>query len=149
MSVPANNRGKGAPDVVPGIDLSKLRNVNWQSYLLRFLLGAAVSVGAALIAKAVSPRFGGMFLAFPSILPASLTLVQDEDGTRRADRDAIGAILGGLALAVFAGIVELGLLHIERYTAVLLAFLAWLVTSFGLYGLLAATHPEVCDKNAE
>ena len=60
---------------------------------VRFAFGAAISVGAGVLGKAVGARFGGTFLAFPAILPASLTLIQNKEGTRTADRNAVGAVL--------------------------------------------------------
>lgn len=137
------------PDRRPGLDLSPLREVKAKEYLTRFGFGAAVSIAAAVIAKAVSARFGGMFLAFPAILPASLTLVQEKEGTRRADRAAIGAVLGGVSLVVFAGVCEATVGRLAGWAALLLALAGWLLASFGLYGLLAGFQPEVCDRNRD
>jgi hypothetical protein len=39
------------------------------------LLGGVVTVVAGLLAKHYGPVFGGLFLAFPAIFPASATLV--------------------------------------------------------------------------
>ncbi len=51
---------------------------------LRFVSGAITSVLAGLVGL-VDERAGGLFLAFPSILIASLTLVEQKEGaTRRA-----------------------------------------------------------------
>lgn len=55
---------------------SALRRTRWYEYALRFFFGGAVTVGAGLIAKFYGPVFGGLFLAFPAIFPASATLVQ-------------------------------------------------------------------------
>lgn len=136
-------------DVRPGFAPSKLKDVRPQEYAVRFVLGALVSVGAALVAKATSARLGGVFLAFPAILPASLTLIEDKEGNRRAGRDAIGAVLGGLGLAIFAGIAEASLGRVRSPVALVFAFGAWVVGSLGLYALLAWLRPEACDRHQD
>ena len=55
------------------VQLRKLRHLKVKDYGAKFVLGAAVSISAGLTVKAAGARFGGMFLAFPAILPASLT----------------------------------------------------------------------------
>jgi hypothetical protein len=97
-------------------DLSALRRTRWYEYALRFFFGGAVTVAAGLIAKRYGPVFGGLFLAFPAIFPASATLVQKHEtekkrkagitdsgrGRKAAALDARGAALGCLALGCFA-----------------------------------------------
>lgn len=145
--MPADGRGrKQESGPVPAVDLGKLREVDVKSLAVRFLLGAAISVAAGIIAKTVGPRLGGAFLAFPSILPASLTLIQQRDGTRDADRDAVGAVLGGLGLAVFATIGETTFGRLPAVAVLLLALGVWLASSFALYALLAVMRPDDCDK---
>jgi hypothetical protein len=65
--------------VLPGVQPAKLRQIRPKDYLIRFALGAAVSIVAGILSKTISARFGGAFLAFPSILPASLTLIQEKE----------------------------------------------------------------------
>jgi hypothetical protein len=117
--------------------------------MVRFALGAVISVAAGVVGKSVGPRFGGMFLAFPAILPASLTLIQDKEGTRRADRNAIGAVLGGVGLVVFAVLCEALFGRLDPFIVVLVALAAWVVVSFLLYALLAALRPEDCDRRKD
>jgi hypothetical protein len=131
------------------VELGHLRKVKPRDYLVRFIFGAAVSIAAGIIGKAISPRFGGLFLAFPAILPASLTLLEEKEGTRRADRNAIGAVLGGLALIVFAGVGEAGFGRLPAAVMLLLALAAWIAVSFGLYAVLAVLRPEDCDRNRD
>jgi uncharacterized protein DUF3147 len=135
--------------VLPAVSLSPLRDVRFSEYLTRFALGAAVSVVAALIAKVVGARFGGMFLAFPAILPASLTLLEEREGTRRAGRDAVGAVLGGVALIVFAGIGEATFGRLPAVLALGLSLTGWLAAAFFLYLVLAALRPDDCDRNQD
>jgi hypothetical protein len=135
--------------VLPGVQLGKLRQVRPKEYLIRFALGAAVSIVAGIVSKTVSARFGGAFLAFPSILPATLTLIQEKDGARDADRNAVGAVLGSVGLIVFAMIGEMAFGHIEPFAALLLALAGWAVGSLALYGLLAFLRPESCDRTKD
>jgi hypothetical protein len=112
-------------------------------------MGATVSVVAAVVGKVIGVRFGGTLLAFPAILPASLTLIQEEEGTRRADRDAIGAILGAVGLVIFGMVAEATFGRLEPALALALAILGWLVTAFLLYGLLAFLRPDSCDRSRD
>jgi hypothetical protein len=75
--------------------------------------------GAGLIAKEIGPTFGGLFLAFPAILTASVTLVEKHErerklskgirgahlGHRSAGADAAGAAMGSIGLMAFAVVV--------------------------------------------
>src|SRR5438876_639488 len=82
--------------IVGGIDLGKLREVVPRDLALRFAFGAGISIIAGLAGLLVSSRFGGMFLAFPAILPATLTLLEEKDGTEHAVHDVRGAALGAI-----------------------------------------------------
>ncbi|HET9082599.1 MAG TPA: DUF3147 family protein [Trebonia sp.] len=146
--MPADTNRKPSP-ALPGVRLAELRQIRPKEYLLRFVLGATISIVAALLSSTFSARFGGAFLAFPSILPASLTLIQKEEGTRRADRNAVGAVLGSAGLFVFAMIGEAAFSRIEPFVAVLLALAGWAVTSLALYALLAYLRPESCDRDQD
>jgi uncharacterized protein DUF3147 len=140
-------RGDDAPDVRPRLELRRAREVPFQHLAVRFALGAAISVAAALIGTAVGTRFGGMFLAFPAILPASLTLIEHEEGVRRADRCAVGAVLGGAALLVFAGGAEAALGHLAAGVALAVATVAWAGAACVLYIVLACLRPDDCDRH--
>jgi hypothetical protein len=97
-------------------DLSTLAGTRWYEYGARFLFGGAITVIAGLLAKRFGPIFGGLFLAFPAIFPASATLVEKHErekkwkagitnttrGRQAAALDARGAAIGSLGLACFA-----------------------------------------------
>jgi hypothetical protein len=114
------------------IKFAALRDVHWYEFLIRFALGGAMTVIAGAIASRFGPVTGGLFLAFPAIFPASVTLVEkqtrrrkEEKGLRGARRgieaaalDARGAALGGLGLIGFAGAI---FMLIERSTILALA----------------------------
>jgi hypothetical protein len=124
-------------------DFSAIRKIRWYEYAVRFLFGGAITATTGLVAKRFGPVVGGLFLAFPAIFPASVTLVAKhelekkqkvgKDGTARgknaAALDARGAAMGTFGLAFFA-IVVWKLLPSWNSMAVLsLAILSWLVVS--------------------
>jgi hypothetical protein len=146
--VPAKTK-TGRPQVFPSLSLAKIRQVRPRDYAIRFALGAVISVGAAILGKVIGHRFAGAFLAFPAILPASLTLIQEEEGTRRADRNAIGAILGGAGMVVFAIVGEAAFGRLEPFLALFLATVGWTAASFALYALLAFLRPQTCDRELD
>ena len=86
----------------PQIDPAGLRKAEPWEYVVRFGFGGAVTACTGLIAQRYGPAIGGLFLAFPAILPATLTLVERHDGRRDAADDARGSVLGAVALFVFA-----------------------------------------------
>jgi hypothetical protein len=148
---PASLRETGVrlKDVLPSADISKIREANPKELLVRFALGAGVSIVAGIISKGAGPRLGGVFLAFPAILPASLTFVQDKEGTRKADRDAMGAVLGGLALVVFAAVAESTFTRLNPALVLLCGLAGWLLACSAMYAILAAIRPDDCDRNQD
>lgn len=98
------------------IDLSALRQTKWYEYAIRFLFGGSMTATAGIIAKEYGPTLGGLFLAFPAILPATVTLIEKHEkqrkqragveGTCRARKaaalSAAGAAMGSFGLLVFA-----------------------------------------------
>jgi hypothetical protein len=86
--------------------LQRLKATKPREYAIRFIFGGLVTVGAGLVATRWGPVVGGLFLAFPSILPASLTLVSKHARlTEAAGADGLGAALGSLGLLGFALVV--------------------------------------------
>jgi len=102
-------------------------------YLLRFAFGAGIAGAAGLIGLKFGSRFGGIFLAFPAILPASLTLIAERSGTRPASVDSEGAVLGGVALTAFAAVAAYSLPRQPPLLALALATASWLVVAGALY----------------
>ncbi|MGH9691779.1 MAG: hypothetical protein ACRD4C_12000, partial [Candidatus Acidiferrales bacterium] len=60
-------------------DFSALKRTRSYEYALRLFFGGAVTVATGLIAKHYGPVFGGLFLAFPAIFPASATLIEKHE----------------------------------------------------------------------
>jgi len=100
-------------------NLAALAETKWHEYATRFLLGGAITVITGLIAKKFGPVFGGLFLAFPAIFPASATLIEKHErekkrkagitntirGRQAAALDARGTAEGTIGLVVFAIVV--------------------------------------------
>src|ERR1700685_3593268 len=123
------------------LNRASLRQLKLHDYLTRFLLGGAITVATGLIAKHFGPVIGGLFLAFPAILPSGATLIEkhERDKKRRAGiartirgrlaaaLDARGAAMGTIALPAF-GLVGLKLLPLHNAAVILAGALAvWVV----------------------
>jgi hypothetical protein len=89
----------------PRADPGGLRKARWWEYGIRFLFGGIITALAGLAGRVWGPVVGGLFLAFPAILPASLTHVRQHDGRRRALDDARGGRLGSVGMIAFAVVV--------------------------------------------
>ncbi len=119
-----------------------LRDVHWYEFAIRFAIGGAMTVIAGAIASHFGPAVGGLFLAFPAIFPASVTLVEkhvrrqkEEKGLRGARRgkeaaalDARGAALGGLGMIGFAGAIYMLIEH-SAVLALVAATASWVSIS--------------------
>jgi hypothetical protein len=121
-----------AGEPLVGIRLGQLHDVKQSELGMRFAFGACASAVAGVIALA-STRFGGMFLAFPAILPATLTLLEKKHGAEAARHDLRGAVLGSLGLVAFA-VTAAALFGNAPVGVVLCASTgAWVVVSVGSY----------------
>jgi len=118
----------------PELNWAALHKAKPRQYLVRFAFGELISVGAAALGAHWGPGVGGLFLAFPAILPASLTLLKDKGGARQACDDARGAVLGSFGLCAFAlTVMTNGRAPLVQ--VLLLATAAWAVTSVALWWL--------------
>jgi uncharacterized protein DUF3147 len=130
----------------PMLDLKGVRSVHLWEYVARFAFGGAVSVVTTLVARAYGPLVGGLFLAFPSIFPASITLVKRHDGRAKALDDARGARIGGGGMIAFALVVWAGS---ERYSPLLVlasGLATWALVSVGLWILRYGREPQPADR---
>jgi hypothetical protein len=121
------------------IDLSALTRTRWYEYALRFFFGGVVTMATGLIAKHYGPVFGGLFLAFPAIFPASATLIEKHETERRqqagivgtargrkaAALDARGAAVGSLGLVVFGLLMWQLLRYWNSVSALVTALAVW------------------------
>jgi hypothetical protein len=117
------------------IEPAKAREISWKAYLVRFAFGGLVTLIAGLIGNAYGPAVGGLFLAFPSIAVASLTLIEREKGKNAAGADAAGTSLGSLGLLVFGLVVWRLARYAPGWLVLGIAVAAWFILSSGLWVL--------------
>jgi uncharacterized membrane protein (GlpM family) len=110
-------------------EASRIRRTTWKEYAIRFVFGGAITALAGYLGHTYGPTVGGLFLAFPAILPAALTLISNHEGRRAAARDALGAIAGSAGLAAFALTVWMLSVQLRAWQTLGLATLMWLVVS--------------------
>lgn len=115
----------------PELETRSLRSIRPREYVVRFVFGAAVALVAALVGELAGLRAGGVLLAFPAILPATLTLIEHKEGRRRAREDDIGAVAGGVGMVAFALVGWLALSRLEwgGPAGLAAAFVAWALIS--------------------
>lgn len=133
--------------MIPAIDASGLKDAHWYQFVLRFVLGGAVTVCTGLVAQHWGPIIGGLFLTFPAIFPASATLIAQHQtdkkkkagiqcrrrGRKAAALDAAGAVLGGFGLSCFGYLAWQTLPAIRALGALSLAGLIWLIVAVSLW----------------
>lgn len=117
------------------LNLAALRKSRWSDYVERFAFGGCVSVIVALVTHHFGSGWGGLFLGFPAILPATLTLVKDHDGRPKAADDAAGATCGAIGLVGFASCVWLTTPHLGVALSLVMAALVWLALSIAAWWL--------------
>jgi hypothetical protein len=123
--------GPGSP--IAGFDPGKLRAVAVPELAVRFAFGAAVSIVAGVAGLSLTPKFGGMFLAFPAILPATLTLLEKKHGTEDAVHDVRGAVLGSAGLVAFASLAALTFTRWAPASVLAAAAAGWVTVSLATY----------------
>ena len=125
------------------VKFASLKGIKPHEWAVRFFFGGAICVAAGLISKHFGPGFGGLFLAFPAIFPASASLVESHEkthkaragcnGTRRgrvvAGVDAAGTAMGCFGLVAFALTIWLGLNRLRVWQVFMLATALWLGTA--------------------
>ena len=113
----------------------------------RFVLGGAITAAAGAIATYFGPAIGGLFLAFPSILPASLTLVAKHEKERKAKRglrgvergrqaaslDAFGALMGTAGLCGFAVTTHILATRVNGALTLMASTSVWVAIATGLW----------------
>jgi hypothetical protein len=124
-------------------EFSRLGQTEWWEYLVRFAFGGLVTVATGIIAKEFGAVVGGLFLAFPGIFPAGVTLVERHErekkrkkglrGERRARLVSgvvsAGAVLGSIGLIAFAALGTWLFGLIDSWQVIVLATALWLGVS--------------------
>jgi Protein of unknown function (DUF3147) len=136
------------------LNLGALKQTQWHEYLVRFVLGGLITAVAGWLAEEFGPVFGGLFLAFPAIFPASATLLEKHErekkrkagitstvrGRLAAALDARGAVMGSIGAMVFAFVLVRLIRQVNVWHSLTVATAAWLATSAGLW-YLRKHHP--------
>jgi uncharacterized protein DUF3147 len=81
---------------------SRLRQTKGWEWLVRFVFGGVVTAITGLIAKELGPVVGGLFLAFPGIFPAGVTLVERHEKEKKQKHGHLGVPRGRKVSAVLA-----------------------------------------------
>jgi len=112
-----------------GAQPSEAVQTSWKDYAVRFLFGGVITAIVGVLGKAFGPAVAGLFLAFPAILPASVTLVSRRNGKEQAGIDALGAAIGSVGLVAFAAIVWWLASQRAAWLVLLIASVCWFVVS--------------------
>src|SRR5437588_47984 len=126
-----------------------LAQTKWYEYAVRFLFGGLVAAAAGIIAKKFGPGFGGLFLAFPAIFPASATLIEKHEQKKKQQEglqgqvrarqatsvDSAGAAMGCIGLFTFALLVWRFMPTRSPWLVLTAASLAWLVSSVAAWDI--------------
>jgi hypothetical protein len=129
------------------IDATSLRESKWYEYVVRFAFGGTVTALTGIIAHYFGPEIGGLFLAFPAILPATATLIEKHEAEKKQDAgkngtvqargaagvDACGAAMGCVGLVVFALIVWKELPKSPLAVVLGIGTVAWLITAITVW----------------
>lgn len=144
------------------VQFSALKQTKWYEYLIRFVFGGLVTASTGLIANKYGPVVGGLFLAFPSIFPASVTLVQkhkkqkeEEQGRTEEDskiiarksagKTAQGAAAGSWGLLAFGIVIWQLAGAMPPWLVLLLALVLW----FGVGVLAWWIYTKVTHQDEE
>ena len=111
-------------------------------YLVRFVFGAGIALAAGLIGMKFGPLVAGVFLGFPAVLPASLTLIEKKEGKKEAEIDSLGAALGAVAMIAYAVVVERAIMFWGVLPTLAIAVLVWVGVAAGLYLLVSRFVPR-------
>ncbi len=130
------SRHRAGDSPAPQLDLSSLKKHSPSDYITRFIFGAGIAAAAGIVSSVYGARIGGILLAFPAVLPASLTLIERKYGKREAAIDARGAVLGSFALLGFAVVAAWALPRFAAGIGLALASATWVVLAIGLYVLI-------------
>lgn len=109
----------------PAFSISKVAGIKPRELAIRFFAGALVSIVSAVVTLGFGARIGGILLAFPAIMAASLTLIEEEEAAADAREDARGAIVGACGLTLFAAVAALTFGHLAGALALLAATVVW------------------------
>jgi hypothetical protein len=126
---------------------SALRQFQTHELALRFVLGGLVTVVTGLITMQFGPVVGGLFLAFPAILPASMSLIQKHEMRKKQEQglngrqraryaagvEAAGAMMGSLGFFGFGLVVWRFAPHYDAWLVLFGATIAWFAVAIAAW----------------
>ena len=129
------------------VSLSGLAQTKPLEFALRFVFGGIVTALAGLIAAQFGPVVGGIFLAFPSIFPATATLIEKHEAKKKkregmhgrylakcaAGADAAGAAMGTIGLLAFGMLVWQLSESIAPWMMLTTATIAWFTVAMTVW----------------
>jgi hypothetical protein len=117
------------------VKFSALKEGRWYEYVVRFVLGGLTTVAAGIIANVYGPKMGGLFLAFPAIFCASVTLVEKHERRQKREQGLGGQCRGTDAAALESCGTGLGSIGLGAF-----ALAIWLLAAdYGLASLIIAS----------
>lgn len=111
----------------------KVKRTTPKEYALRFVFGGLVTAAVGIVSKAFGPTVAGLFLAFPAILPASVTLLESHENESVAGADALGAVAGSVGLIAFGAVVWACASRIAAVAVLTFAMIAWFAVSCAVW----------------
>lgn len=134
--------------MIERVKVAALKEGRWYEYVVRFLLGGIATMLAGVIADVFGPEYGGLFLAFPAVFCASVSLVERHEQRRKAEKgltgerrgklaaalDSNGAAIAGIGLAAFG--ICVFLFAMRPTTSLVSGLIAWCLISYGLWRAL-------------
>ena len=129
------------------VSLSGIAQTKPLEFVLRFVFGGIVTAIAGLIATKFGPVIGGLFLAFPSIFPATATLIEKHEAKKKkqegmqgrylakcaAGADAAGAAMGTIGLLAFGMLVWQLSESVAPWMVLMMATIAWCVVAMTVW----------------
>jgi hypothetical protein len=135
MSTPASHKNPQTNHFIPRFQPGRIKEARFRDFAIRFAFGGTISVVAALIGAVSNESIGGIFIAFPAIILASLTLIDKEEDREHASYDAVGAALGAIGFIACAFFISYTLEQVPVAASLGIGLLIWLVVSLALYAL--------------
>ena len=129
------------------MSLSGLAQTKPLEFALRFVFGGIVTALAGLIATEFGPVIGGLFLAFPSIFPATATLIEKHEAKKKkqegiqgrylakcaAGADAAGAAMGTIGLLAFGMLIWQLTESVAPWMVLTAATIAWFAVALTVW----------------
>ncbi len=112
---------------------SKVKQTKPRAYLVRFIFGGLITALSGYLTTKFGVAVGGLFLGFPAILSASLTLVKKHEGEEAAGDDALGAVAGSIGLVAFGVIVWRLSDTLAAWLVLTIAAIVWLGLSIAVW----------------